>query len=286
MKKAAQRIQAHHDHVQSFVKVLKQLSYRHSLHGVFSDFCEMSAISISNAVDRSQFETREARYLVIVKGYTRDELALFAQLLGIVVEALEDELQDFLGSCFMALELSNHWKGQFFTPYVVSKMMAMMTADVSEASIIRQGGLVKLNEPACGAGAMVIAYADAMREKGQNYQQLLHVMAQDLDPTAAHMCYIQLSLLHVPALVLIGNTLADEVREHWVTPAHVLGGWDKRLHQRRMIDALMELITTPQADEEVQADASEMAPKAAPLDQVRDEVVMARIEASEQMTLF
>ena len=84
-------------------------------------------------------------------------------------------------------------------------------------------------EPACGAGAMVIALAQAMLAADINYQRHLHVTAVDIDPRAVHMAYIQFSLLHIPAHVMVGNSLSNEVREHWFTPAHILAGWSARL---------------------------------------------------------
>lgn len=49
--------------------------------------------------------------------------------------------------------------------------------------------------------------------------------AIDIDPRAVHMAYAQLSLLHVPARLIVGNALSGEIREQWFTPAHILGGW-------------------------------------------------------------
>jgi hypothetical protein len=43
---------------------------------------------------------------------------------------------------------------------------------------------------------------------------------------AVHMAYIQLSLLHVPAVVVHGNTLSLEEWGYWYTPAHILDGLD------------------------------------------------------------
>lgn len=45
----------------------------------------------------------------------------------------------------------------------------------------------------------------------------------------ALMCYLQLSLWHIPGVVIVGNTIAGEAREVFYTPAHVLGGWNYRL---------------------------------------------------------
>ena len=52
---------------------------------------------------------------------------------------------------------------------------------------------------------MVIALAEAMRAEGINYQRQLHVTAIDIDPRVVHMAYIQFSLLHVPAEVVVGD---------------------------------------------------------------------------------
>ena len=56
------------------------------------------------------------------------------------------------------------------------------------------------------------------------------------------MAFLQLSLLHIPAIVVHGNSLSMEVWGHWFTPAHVLGGWSHRLSARRAEDAMRELV--------------------------------------------
>jgi hypothetical protein len=214
-------------------KLLRANAERHSLHRVFSDFCEMSAIAISNSVDRGQFAVREPRYLQIAGAYSAAELQRFACMLGCLTLSLEEERKDFLGRLFMSLELGNPFAGQFFTPFEVSRLMAQMTlCDLTPESVVERGGFVTMCEPACGSGGMCIAIADVMAERGLNFQRCVHVTAVDIDATAVHMAYIQLSLLHLPAIVVHGNSLALEVRGHWVTPSHVLGGWDRRLRGR------------------------------------------------------
>jgi hypothetical protein len=111
-------------HQVEFIKLLRSLSHRHAAHRVFSDFCACAAIAISNAVDLAQRETREARYLDIIGAYKPDEVQSLAKMLALVTESLERGFHDCLGELFMALELSNHWVGQFFTPYPVASMMA------------------------------------------------------------------------------------------------------------------------------------------------------------------
>src|SRR5207245_9795933 len=83
--------------------------------------------------------------------------------------------------------------------------------------------------PCVGSGAMVIALAQALREEGINYQQYLHVTAIDLDIVAVHMAYVQCTLLHIPAVILHGDTLRGDVYSQWRTFAHVMGFWDAKL---------------------------------------------------------
>ena len=46
------------------------------------------------------------------------------------------------------------------------------------------------------------------------------------------MAYIQLSLLDIPAIVMQGNSLAMTTWSHWLTPAHLVDGWECRLDGR------------------------------------------------------
>jgi hypothetical protein len=271
-------------HCKAMAGLLRDNARRHRLHKVFADFCEMAAIAISNSMDRAQRDKREARYMEIVGQYEREEVERFAQLLGVLVEWLECGFADCLGELFMTLELSDHWKGQYFTPYELAGLMARMTLTDARETIERQG-FITINEPACGAGAMVIACADALQEEKINYQRCIHVTAQDIDATAVHMTYLQLSLLHIPAIVIHGNSIAMTEWAHWVTPAHVLGFWDGKLLRRETnarIDQAHELPTIPEAPIEP-LPFIEVNDAPAPLAAVRSAIVSQR---AQQLGLF
>lgn len=216
-------------HRKSLIKLIEANGYKHSHWHVFSDFVELAAISISNAVDLTRREAREARYLEIVSKYEREEVERFPRMLGELVAELESGPADVLGQVFMEMDLGSKWHGQFFTPYHLCRMMAGMMVDDHMRGLIEARGFIRANEPACGGGAMVIALAEEMHVAKINYQQHLHVVAQDLDLKAVHMAYVQLSLLHIPAVVIHGNTLALEELSHWLTPAHIMGGWEWKL---------------------------------------------------------
>ncbi|KJK22365.1 type I restriction endonuclease subunit M [Burkholderiaceae bacterium 16] len=237
------------EHQKALVSLIKAFGYRHTLDEVFADFVELSALAVSNAVDKHHFQAREERYLAIVKKYDPADFKRFPQMLGALTACFEDRVQrlvpggeglaDVLGQTYMMLELGSSRAGQFFTPYSVSRMMALMNVGDGSPHIQREG-YVTVHEPACGAGGMVIACADAFNDAGHNYQDVMHATCVDIDPRCVHMTYLQLALLHIPAIVIHGNALSNESWSHWFTPAHILGGWGPRLRRRSREEAVPE----------------------------------------------
>ncbi|POZ49786.1 SAM-dependent DNA methyltransferase [Methylovulum psychrotolerans] len=100
---------------------------------------------------------------------------------------------------------------------------------------------ITLSEPACGAGGMVLAFVNEMLKKSMNPAEKLFVQCIDIDRLAGFMCYLQLSLWHIPAEVIIGNTLTLNFREVYYTPAYHLMGWNNRLRTRSLTDAISGL---------------------------------------------
>lgn len=198
-----------------FAKMFQPLGERHQRWQVWADFIVASSISLAapfDPPDTEKWKERDAEFKSIMGRYTEPERRVFVELLHIMMQALEDEPeQDFLGEMFMMLELSNHWKGQFFTPYCVCQMMAEITMQDVAAHIERKGW-VAICDPACGAGATLIAARNHLQRnpcgKLLGHQQTLFV-AQDVDRVAALMCYLQLSLLGCAGYVVVGNTLTD-----------------------------------------------------------------------------
>lgn len=262
-------------HKAAIIKLMREFTHSHDPYTVFADFVEVSAIAISSKVDQSQFEAREKRYLEIVGKYKREEVnrfaAMFAELqmcYSTRIDAIGDPgsghepasgLGDVLGEIFMALELGNARAGQFFTPYSVSLLMAMMT--VGDGASIREQGFVTLQEPACGSAGMVVATAQAMHQVGLNYPETLHATCVDIDPRCVNMAYVQLSLMGIPAVVVHGNALSLEVWSVWYTPAHVLVGWTGKLRRSRQ-QLPVEPEVSP-ADEAAMPQSSPKFPEAA-----------------------
>ena len=212
------------------IKILRGLTGPRDLYTAFRDSIEMLALSIANGCDKTQFEAREARYLAIAKDYSREELGQIAHILGHLTTAMEAGFEDYLGQIFMQLDLGSDSGGQFFTPYDVCQLMAHMTIDEQVTlDALDARGYVSVHEPAVGAGGMVLAMEEVMRER--DHPGVMHVTCVDIDIKAVHMAYLQLSLAGIPAIVIHGNTLSREQWSTWYTPVHIWQGWARKLRK-------------------------------------------------------
>jgi len=242
-----------------FMTLFDKFSYRYSNWQVWNDFLLMTAVSFANAIRTPEWEKREQEYLAVISRYKKEEQEFFPQMIGMATLALdENPEQDFLGEMYMILNLNQHQKGQFFTPYHNCVLMAeIQTMDLSADSIaLQKKGYLSVNDPACGAGAMLIAFANVADKKGLDYQKQVLFVAQDIDRTAALMCYVQLSLLGCQAIVIVGDSLAKPGmhpdNEIWYTPMYCLNAWrylreeDKKKHEKE----ILTLISGKQLQEE------------------------------------
>lgn len=201
-----------------FLNEFHKLCYSRSSWQVWADLMTAIACSISNVADRSpeHYESREKEYAQCIERLGSVEIP--AKMLAIIVEALErNPEQDFLGEMYMQLNLGNHWKGQFFTPYCVCKMMSEITCEDVDSHIEKQGYL-SICDPACGAGATLIAAANTMKKCKHNFQNHVVFVAQDIDRITGTMCYIQLSLLGCAGYVCIADTITNPLTGHVLFP--------------------------------------------------------------------
>jgi hypothetical protein len=100
-----------------------------------------------------------------VKRNAPEDVRKIPELLAVTALAVQEGGCDFLGQVVGDLGLITGHMGQFFTPYDVSRMIAEMTLDTVD-EIIAEQGFVTVQEPACGAGGMVIAAADVLARRG------------------------------------------------------------------------------------------------------------------------
>ena len=287
MSRAIRHVKAEY---RDIVKLIESLTGSKSMWNVWSDIIEMVAISIANSVDHSpRSKGREEHYLRIAKGYTAKDMEVIAKVFAEIVnhyEACPD--QDLLGEIHMSLNFGSDALGQVFTPYHVCKMMAKMTVGNSTIDDkIAERGYVMANDPACGAGATLIALANELRKNNVNYQEKVFIIAQDIERTAALMCYIQLSMLGCAAAIFIGDTIRHPATDNptrleldenvWLTPIFYTPIWMAR-RQARLLAQMFDTVAT-RATPEIEQ------PKAPKTTEPDEEPELKPIVA-EQLSLF
>ena len=244
----ANAVRFNHKSQNEFSKMFHSLCDRHRNWQVWSDFITVAAIEIACSIDRTSDDakSRMSEYKSIMEKYSPDERAKFADMFALIVDGLEaNPEQDFLGEMFMGLGLSNHWKGQVFTPYSVCHMIAAISIDAI-ADKAEQNGWASAVDPCCGAGALLIALRDEAVQKQIPPTSLLFV-GQDIDRVAALMCFIQLSLLGCAGYVVVGDSISNPVcdmspllpakkpgQEFWITPMSCDPVWQARRNAARM----------------------------------------------------
>lgn len=213
--------------------ILKSIVYDRSYYEIVSDFFELSAISIRNTVDLRPTlrEKYEERYLQTAKHYNSEQLQKFGQALAILQDEIAKAMDgnaafaDWAGEIYMESKTSNSNLGQFFTPYHVSKVIALCGLDISgiKAKLAADPDtIITLHEPTCGGGGLIVAAIEELHQQKINYAWNVFVDCGDIDSRCVHMTYLVLSLLGVPAVVRKGDALMLEYTENWFTPAYIL----------------------------------------------------------------
>lgn len=195
------------DRRKEMIREINCMAGRYSPYEVFTDWIRCCAIAVSNSCQLIQnwiWKEREREYKDTMNKYTLEERKKFVAMLHMLTETLEDEITDVLGGIYMESGMGSKTTGQFFTPFHISRLNA-------EAALAEYdgNGKIRLCEPSCGGGGMIIAAAAVLKEKGINYQKTMDVVAQDLDWKGVYMCYLQLSLLGIRGICVQGDTLAE-----------------------------------------------------------------------------
>ena len=193
---------------------------------VFSDFLSLAASELDMARIRTPESMEHCRK--ICARYEASDIANMQEMFYLMVCALEAKFHDFLGAIFMELELGDNFRGQYFTPYSVQCLMARMLMP-GVRDTIRREGIATVSDPACGAAGILIAYAECLLDADINPSMHLFGSCIDIDPVAADMAFIQLSLLGIAAEVVTGNTLTMQFRRVRYTPVYYLNDFEKRL---------------------------------------------------------
>lgn len=207
------------NNVSEFIKCLESIDYSKRSFDIFQDFLKVSLISLANVILKD--EKLKSEYYNVLNRYKHPEK--LAELLAITASTLEEKHQDFLGKIYMDTNSGNKRSGQFFTPYHVSQFMTEITFEKDAMQeIIDKEGFVKVSEPCCGAGGMIIAFAETMLKYGINPQKHMVFQGIDIDINCCYMTFIQTSLLGLTGEIIHGNTLSLEAWNRFITPMTIL----------------------------------------------------------------
>lgn len=211
------------------IKLIDSATYAVDKSTFISDVFECGALSISNLVDKTQYDAREEQYKKVITKYAKREQVLmtevFAKIFALLSSVVYDNgaFNDYLGQLFMQCNMGNKNSGQFFTPYHISEFMARVVISEQEQTLLqKKDEIITINDPCCGGGGMMLAVLDVLKNTYKiNYTRHCFIECSDIDIRCVYMTYLQLSLAGVPAIVYHRNTLTMETWSAWKTPAFV-----------------------------------------------------------------
>ena len=205
--------------VTAFAKRMNDIDRSKRRTEVFRDFCEMAYLALAKTTARpDRADQIEADYMACVARYRdKADVRKMRELLEIAVAAIAPGGRDFLGEVAGEIGALDAGLGQFFTPYDVSRLIAEMSL-ADAGAIIRERGFITLQEPAAGAGGMVIAAADAVERLGFDPRSCLWFEATEINRGTFHMLHVQTAYRGLAGKNYHGNTLSLEVFSASVTP--------------------------------------------------------------------
>lgn len=205
--------------VAAFTKRMNDIDRSKRRTEVFRDFCEMAYLALAKTTAHPERADKiEADYMACVDRYRdKDEVRKMRELLEISVAAIAPGGRDFLGEVAGEIGALDAGLGQFFTPYDVSRLIAEMSL-ADAGAIIRERGFITMQEPAAGAGGMVIAAADAIEKLGFDPRSCLWFEATEINRGTFHMLHVQTAYRGLAGKNYHGNTLSLEVFSASVTP--------------------------------------------------------------------
>jgi type I restriction-modification system DNA methylase subunit len=206
----------------------------------FDAFCDIVSNTLRQSVNMMQTNQLDDAIEEEVKRVQRrwPKWQAFREALAFLTDAMQHDhdtggYTDFLGETYQEIGISSDWHGQFFTPVHICNLLAKMNFVKSAWNMLDSTPRILINDPACGAGALILASANELN-KQEIAPHYWWAEVIDIDIRCVRMAYIQLSLAGVPGIVYHGNTLGPESgreRKGWITlvgamfplrPAHLI----------------------------------------------------------------
>jgi len=191
----------------NFIKAIHSFDHSMNVGEHFRNFLTLAYCAYAKTVSSPErAEILEAEYMRVVVTYQdKDDVRRMPELIAMVFEGVHAN-SDFLGSVSSELNVLDGKAGQFFTPYEVSRLMAEINLS-NVAETIEAKGYFTIQEPACGAGGMILAAADVLDRLGFDPTTTMWVEAIDVASMCQKMAYLQCTLRGLSGRVHHANTL-------------------------------------------------------------------------------
>lgn len=169
------------------------------------------------------FQRDDDNYLKIMARYRNEgkvgtrEADYYAKAMAQLMLAMQETGEEYLGDLYMEYA-SSQFKGQFFTPWNICKMMSQLTRQERE---LPKDRTITVNDPACGAGAMLLAFGKdlSFEENGR-----VLFIAQDIDLHCCQMTALNLMFYNYNGVIIQGDTLSLSVYGAWQTKRSLVYG--------------------------------------------------------------
>lgn len=160
---------------------------------------------------------QEELYLDTIRGLKRSDLEKIQRAWGQLILDMEDRpFRDLLGPAYMEVghQLDKSARGEFFTPHSLNYLLAAMNLGDNPREVFPKGRVLECNEPSCGSGGMILAFAEVLVDKGISPMHTRWV-AQDISSLSCYATVINTTFWGIPTRVVCGNTLIPETRWTW-----------------------------------------------------------------------
>ena len=214
--------------VRELIQRMERVDHSQTVQKTFDTFLEIFSLCLLLDTESKDRDKRIERLNELKRAAGPERYQEYEDLMVTAAELIAKNFRngqnpDILGEIYMSIGCGNSRLGQYFTPFGIARMMAMMNLGPDGGKeVLAKKDVVTLNEPTCGSGIMVLAFAQLLMEKSIRYQEKLKVTAADLSATCARMAYIQMSILGIDAVVSRGDTLTLEMYETYPTPMHMI----------------------------------------------------------------
>ena len=188
------------------LEAILRLGY--SSYSVFDDWLDLMLYAL---------QRDDPHYLEIVRKYKNDlpqdkrEIDYFCKAFALLQIEMQKTSEDVLGQVYMEWNMSNKYRGQFFTPKHVASMMAQCLAPT--------GG--NILDPCCGSGVMLV---EAIKTMTNGQLDNACFCGQDIDLTCVKMCALNLLFFNASGYVVWGDTLLMQCNKVYQTRRSYLGG--------------------------------------------------------------